>query len=124
MRTCVRCGGEYESPTAPIRCPDCGARTLDGPALALWQAEKDQLTEESLVPVHRFDGPADKAILEEIFRDHGISYAIKDGSMDPLFGGVHLGNNWGLLLVPEEEESQALRLIEEYEASEPLDMPS
>jgi hypothetical protein len=82
------------------------------------------LTEESLVPVHRFDGPADKAILEEIFRDHGISYAIKDGSMDPLFGGVHLGNNWGLLLVPEEEESQALRLIEEYEASEPLDMPS
>lgn len=123
MRTCVRCGGEYESPTAPIRCPDCGARTLDAAALAMWQAEKDQLSAEKLVPVHRFDGPADKAILEEIFRDNGVAYTIKAAQHDPLMGGVHLGGSWGLLLVPEEDEGAAHRLLEAYEQSEPLGMP-
>ncbi len=121
MRTCVRCGGEYEQVPAPLHCPDCGARTLDSAGLAMWQSERDRLAGERLVPVHRFDGPADKAILEEIFTDHKVPYTVTGPQLDPLLGGAHLGSGWGLLLVPEEAEAQALHLLKLYEESVPAE---
>lgn len=112
MRYCIPCHAEYA--VNLHHCPDCGARTFSEQEHQMWLTAREEMTQEHFVPVHVFDGPVDKAILQELFSDAEVPFVVHDHGADvlqPLYAGAQ---GWGVLLVPEDDVEQARDLIRQF----------
>jgi hypothetical protein len=118
MRHCVVCHADYVDDHP--RCPDCGHRTLDADERAVWDGIREELTQEDMIPVHVFDGPVDRAIIDELLADADVPHMVRGNA----FGGATLtaqSGGWGVLLVPEAHVAQARGLVKQYLESEVVD---
>jgi hypothetical protein len=124
MQTCLSCHAEYnqnEGEATVLRCPDCGSRTLDDAELAGWKRLRDDLGHEDFLPVRIFDGPVDRALISAIFDDEGVPYVVHGGGM--FSDALSAQNGYGVLLVAEDSEAKARRLLLQYDEAV-VDLPS
>lgn len=110
MRSCVQCDAIFDG--EPITCPVCGTPTVDEAVRAGFDRIAADLRAEALVPVYTFDGPADRAILLDLFRQLGIPHAA--GGAPLLHAGSAVGDGWGDLLVPEDSVARARQVLRDY----------
>ena len=113
MRYCLRCDAAYELDQNP--CPTCNRHTIGEEERDLIRLIEQEKIQEKMVPVHVFDGVADRAILTDIFENEGIHYAIhgQAGGFGTLFTPQ---DGWGVLMVGESFRDRALELLAEYES--------
>ena len=110
MRSCVQCDAIFDG--EPVTCPSCGSPTVDEALRAGFGRIAEDLRAEALVAVHTFDGPADRAILLDLFRQLGIPHAA--GGAPLLHAAAAVGDGWGALLVPEDSVVRARQVLRDY----------
>ncbi|MCK6506333.1 hypothetical protein L6R53_23660 [Myxococcota bacterium] len=117
MRTCPDCHAEYLD--EPELCRSCGAPTISQDQAALWAALRDRIATERLVAVCALESPVDEAFLRRLLVDAGIPHAVHGGSVGGPLPGVDQGavQGWGTLLVLEEHEEEARRVVRRYQES-------
>lgn len=115
MRTCPDCHAEYLDD--PDQCRSCGAPTISQDQAALWAALQERIATERLVAVCELDSPVDEAFLRRLLVDAGIPHAVHGGSVGGPLPGVDQGaaHGWGTLLVLEEHEEEARRVVRRYQ---------
>ena len=114
MRACVHCDAIFDGD--PVTCPSCGSPTVDNALRADFDRIAEDLRHEDLVSVHTFDGPADRAILLDLFRQLRIPHTA--GGAPLLHAGAAVGEGWGSLLVPEVSEARARAVLRDYAKGE------
>lgn len=119
MRVCLQCNSEYVDD--PATCRSCGAETVSPEEARLQDEVRERLTREKLVAVTELEGPVDESILSRLLRDAGLDFAIHGGSSGHFPGIDHAVDRFGLLLVPEEHEDQARRIVRHYRQSVVVD---
>lgn len=112
MLYCLPCHAEYI--TKPTRCPTCGGRLMTENERILWLQEQEELTNETLRPVHLLEGLVDKAILGALLTDAEVPFIIRGDPTDSFHAAMVAQYGWGVILVPDEEFVRARDIIRTY----------